>query len=134
MPVCRICDLSVLASECYFWAILWVRHLLEDLVGFPVAQLVKNLPANAGDVRGSDPWVRKISWSRKWQPTPVFLPGEAHGQRSLVCYSPWGCKESDMTERLSNNKEDLVYSRHFIKAEMMTVVGVVMVLGVRVVL
>ena len=38
--------------------------------------------------------------SRKWQPTPVFLPGESHGQRSLVDYSPWGCKESDMTERL----------------------------------
>ena len=94
--------------------------------------VVKNPPAKR-DSR-FDPWVRKISWSRKWQPTPVFLPGEAHGQRSLVCYSPWGCKESDMTERLSNNKEDLVYSRHFIKAEMMTVVGVVMVLGVRVVL
>ena len=37
---------------------------------------------------------------KKWQPTPVFLPGESHGQRSLVCYSPWGGKESDMTERL----------------------------------
>ena len=35
---------------------------------------------------------------RKWQPTPVFLTGESHGQRSLVGYSPWGCKESDMTE------------------------------------
>ena len=35
---------------------------------------------------------------RKWQPTPVSLPGESHGQRSLVGYSPWGCKESDMTE------------------------------------
>ena len=40
-----------------------------------------------------DPWVGKIPWSRKWQPTPVFLPGESHGQRSLVGYSPWGCKE-----------------------------------------
>ena len=37
-----------------------------------------------------DPWVRKIPWRRKWQPTPVFLPGECHGQRSLVDYSPWG--------------------------------------------
>ena len=44
------------------------------------------------------PWVGKIPWSRKWQPTPVFLPGEFHGQRSLVGYSPWGCKESDTTE------------------------------------
>ena len=45
-----------------------------------------------------DPWVRKIPWRRKWQPTPVFLPGESHGQRNLVGYSPWGCKELDMTE------------------------------------
>ena len=37
-------------------------------------------------------------WRRAWQPTPVFLPGESHGQRSLVSYSMWGCKESDMTE------------------------------------
>ena len=45
-----------------------------------------------------DPWVRKIPWRRAWQPTPVFLPGESHGQRSLAGYSPWGCKELDMTE------------------------------------
>ena len=45
-----------------------------------------------------DPWVRKIPWRRARQPTPAFLPGESHGQRSLVGYSPWGCKESDMTE------------------------------------
>ena len=37
-----------------------------------------------------DPWVRKIPWRRKWQPTPVFLPGESHGQRSLAAYSPQG--------------------------------------------
>ena len=49
---------------------------------------------------GFDPWVGKIPWRRKWQPTPVFLPGESHERRSLVGYSPWGCKESDMTERL----------------------------------
>jgi len=46
-----------------------------------------------------DPWVRKIPWRRAWQPTPVVLPGESHGQRSLEDYSPWGRKESDMTER-----------------------------------
>ena len=44
------------------------------------------------------PWVEKIPWSWKWQPTPVFLPGESHGQRSLVGYIPWGHKELDMTE------------------------------------
>ena len=37
------------------------------------------------------PWVRKITWRRKWQSNPVFLPGKSHGQRSLVLYSPWGC-------------------------------------------
>ena len=44
------------------------------------------------------PWVRKIPWRRKWQSTPVFLPRKSHGQRSLVDYSPWGHKESDMTK------------------------------------
>ena len=64
----------------------------EDFTG---GSVVKNPPANAGD-----PWVRKLPWRRKKQPTPVFLPGESHGQRSLVGYSPWGCKESDTTEWL----------------------------------
>ena len=45
-------------------------------------------------------WVRKISWRTKWLSTPVFLPGEFHGQRNLVGYSPWGLKESDMTKQL----------------------------------
>ena len=49
---------------------------------------------------GFDPWNGKIPQSRKWQPTPLFLPGESLGQRSLVGYSPWGCKESDRTKRL----------------------------------
>ena len=47
---------------------------------------------------GFDPWVGKIPWRRKWQPTPLLLPRQFHGQRSLVGYSPGGCKESDMTE------------------------------------
>ena len=46
-----------------------------------------------------DPWVGKIPWSRKWQPTPVLLPEKFHGQRSLAGWSPQGCKESDKTER-----------------------------------
>ena len=56
--------------------------------------MVKNLPANAGDASlgWEDPLEEGI------QPTLVFLPGEFHGQRSLAGYSPWGCKESDMTE------------------------------------
>ena len=48
---------------------------------------------------GFDPWVGKILWRRKWQPTPVILPGKSHGRRSLVGYSPWGRKESDTTKR-----------------------------------
>ena len=44
-----------------------------------------------------DCWVRKIPWRRKWLPTPASLLGKSHGQRSLVGYSPWGRKESDMT-------------------------------------
>ena len=47
-----------------------------------------------------DPWVGKISWRRKWQSIPVFLPAESHGQRSLAGYSPWGHKESNRTEWL----------------------------------
>ena len=49
---------------------------------------------------GFDPWVGKIPWRREWQPTPGLLPRKLHGQRSLVGYSPWGRKDSDMTERL----------------------------------
>ena len=63
--------------------------------------MVRNLPASAGDAQkrhGFGPWVGKISWSRKWQPSPVFLPGKFHGQWSLVGYSSGGHKESDMTE------------------------------------
>ena len=49
--------------------------------------------------------VSTLEKRRKWQPTPVFLPGEPHGQRSLVGYSPWGCKESDTTEWLSTAQQ-----------------------------
>ena len=52
--------------------------------------------------RGLGPWLRNIPWRRKWQPTPVFMPGESHGQRSLAGYGPGGCKESDMTEQLTH--------------------------------
>ena len=79
-------------------------------MGFPGGTVVKNLHANERDTGdGSSIPVglgvgwggggrEKIPWSRKWQLTPVFLPGKSHGQRSLAGYSPWGRKESDMTE------------------------------------
>ena len=66
-----------------------------------VAQLVKNLPAV--QETGFDAWVRKILWRRKWQPTPVFLPGEFHGQRSQAGYS-LGRKELNTTEQLTHSK------------------------------
>ena len=63
-----------------------------------VAQRLERLPA----MQETRVWSlsRKIPWRRKWQPTPVFLPGESHGGSSLVGYSPWGPKELDTTERL----------------------------------
>ena len=65
-----------------------------------VALVVKNLPANVGDVRdtGSIPGSRMTPWRRAWQPTSVFLPGESNGQRSLVGYSPWDLEEWNTTE------------------------------------
>ena len=64
-----------------------------------VVQMVKNLPAM------QETWIQSLDWKdpwrRNWQPTPVFVPGEFHGQRSLAGYSPWGRKESDTTEQLT---------------------------------
>ena len=77
-----------------------LRHICEiwdSLVG----QMVKNLPTMQKP--RFNPWVGKIPWSRKWQPTPVFFPGKLQGQRSLVGCSPWGGKGSDMTEQLSTS-------------------------------
>ena len=64
--------------------------------GFPRGSVVKNLPANAGDARdaGFIPGSGGFLWSRKWQPTPVFLARKFHGQRSLAGYSPWGRKQT----------------------------------------
>ena len=53
-------------------------------------------------IPGFNHWVRKIPWKREWLPTPVFLPVEFHGQRSLAGHSSWGLKESDMTEWLTS--------------------------------
>ena len=70
-----------------------------------VAQRAKNLPAM------QQAWVQFLGqedpWRRKWQPTPVFLPGESHGQRSLVGYSSWGREELDTTEQLTHTWYEL---------------------------
>ena len=60
--------------------------------------MVKNPPAKRQKRCRFDPWFGKIPSRRKWQPTPVFLPGESHGQRSLTGYSPWDQKELDVIE------------------------------------
>ena len=88
-------------SSCSFWTclppwysrIVWANPLNLFVCIFVslVAQTVMNLPAMRRP--GFSPWVGKIPWRREWPPTPVFLPGEFHGPRSLVGYSPWGRKE-----------------------------------------
>ena len=77
-----------------FWKILSLD------MGFPGGSASKESTCNAGDLV-SIPRVGKIPWRRKWRPTQVFLPGKFHGQRRLVGYSPWSCKELDTTERLT---------------------------------
>ena len=66
---------------------LWKGHILD----FPGGSSGKDSACQCRSCR-FDPWVEKIPWRMKWQPTPVFLPGKSHGQRSLVSYSPWGRK------------------------------------------
>ena len=67
------------------------------LMGFPGGSVGKE-SALQGRRRRFNPWVGKIIWRRAWQSTPIFLPGESHGQRSQSGYSPWGRKESDTIE------------------------------------
>ena len=75
---------------------------LRPTQGFPGGSNGKEPAFNTGErpglSSGLDPWVQKIFWRRQWQPTPVFLPRESHGQRSLAGYSALGRKESDTTE------------------------------------
>ena len=74
--------------------------------------MVKKMPARAGDMRhGFDPWVGKILWRRKWQPIPVFLPGESHGQRSLAGYGPWGHRVGDDSSDLARRHTWRFYVR-----------------------
>ena len=74
---------------------------LSTKQGFPDGYVVKNrLKCWRPEFH---PRLRKIPWTRAWPPTPVFLPGESHGQRSLVGCRPWGRKESDVAERLTHN-------------------------------
>ena len=100
-----------------FWTILlfhiWFSLLLDLHTGFtggrqgnlvfPSLEKFSTIccdPQSQCGRPGFNPWVGKISWRRKWQPTPVFLPGKSHGRRSLLGYSSWGRKELDTTEQL----------------------------------
>ena len=94
-PICNFYSLPFLEGLLYL-GLCPLRIPYSDL---PFKMVLPRAHLQCGGP-GFSPWVRKIPWRRKWQPTPVFLPGEFHGQRSLVGYSPWGRKESDTTERL----------------------------------
>ena len=72
----------------------WFMYML---IAALVVQIVKNLPTMWESCVQSLGWERK-GWRKEWLPSPVFLPGEFHGQRSMVIYSPWGHKELDMIE------------------------------------
>ena len=85
----------------YLWiSVIFIskHHFGPSLLGSMTKWISKNSSLVAQMVNlqcrrpGFDPWVGKIPWRREWQPTPLFLPGEFHGQRRLVGYSPWGCK------------------------------------------
>ena len=97
----------------WIWSQKWLELETWSLTDYSSAQVVTDkasgFPAGTSGKEAAcqcrrlkrcrfDPWVGKIPWKHEWQPTPVFLSGESHRQRSLVGYSPWGLKELDMTE------------------------------------
>ena len=88
-------SVSILEIETEVFSIIyWIPSILSL-----VAQIVKNLPGIRETWVHS--WVGNFPWRMEWQPTPVSLPGEVHGQRSLTGYSPWYLKESETTEQLT---------------------------------
>ena len=106
MNITELCTLKALLLDvrvvclfvcCPFHLII----LLSSFRGFPGGTDVKEYTCNCGRF-GFDAGVRKIPWRREWQPTPVLLPGEPHGQRNLAGYSPWSHEELDMTEQLTS--------------------------------
>ena len=78
---------------------LFLYNLIYDKSsGFPHSSVSKESACNAADLGSIAGSGSLLPWRRKWQPTPVFLPGESHGQRSLAVSSSWGRKEPDTTE------------------------------------
>ena len=99
-----------------YGACVIVDATFYQVCSFRSGSVVKNSPANAGDTgdkgsipgskrQGFDPWVEEIPWRRAWKPTPAFLLGDSHGQRSLCC-SPPGCKEVDTIEATKHSIPD----------------------------
>ena len=81
-------------NTAYPWKVFTLSLYIYIMgIGFPGGSEVKSVCLQCGRP-GFNPWVRKIPWRRKWQPTPAILPGESHVRRSLVGYSPLGRKES----------------------------------------
>ena len=76
-------------TEVRFSLTFYIKSSAQYYKGFPGGSDSKESTCNAGEL-GLNPWVRKIPWRREWLLTPVFLPGESHGQRSLAGCSLWG--------------------------------------------
>ena len=91
--------------RCFF--INWYNHVCFSFFSINVVQLLRWISGKESTCQCRrhrfDPWVRNIPWKRKWQPTPVFLHGKFHGQRSLAGYSPQSHKESNMIEHACVN-------------------------------
>ena len=118
---CLVCDMVsavilykhcfiLIQSTCMKYICYCLCFAVEETWAL-IGQMVKNLPAVQRP--RFDPWVGKIPWRREWQPTPVFLSREFHGQRSLAGHSPWGRKELDMTEWLTLSFSGLVRIKLF---------------------
>ena len=87
---------------------------MSYLGGFPGWLSGKESAPNVGDAGSIPGSVRKILWRRKWQPTPVFMPGKFYGQRRLAGYSPRGHRELDTTERLHFTSSKYCISDSFV--------------------
>ena len=114
-----------LSVETFYWSVggslrssyneQWNYLLGQELPGISSKMCGgpnRAVPYNSDGLKNLPPiqeiWLRSLGWEdpwkREWQPTPVFLPGESHGQRRLAGYSPWYCKELDMTEHACRHK------------------------------
>ena len=100
------------------WSHIWYNTLNFWLsitfLGFPSGSAIKNLPANAGDM-SLIPGSGRPSWRRKWQLTPVVLPGKSRGQRSLVDYRPCSCETVGHTDQVNNKLPFYLWLRKYLK-------------------